>query len=259
MGLMDPTKHPDWLVPHSLEWYGQLSDQKNAYHYSWNSTCSEPNGEMVFDEEVLRMIKGKKVLDVGCGHGEFTLTCSAAAKEIIGFDVIDTFVKAGNQHKRRDASFVLGNAHDGLPFDTGAFDAAYNRKGPTSAYLDLKRVVKAGGAVLGLHPGDQSGEELPEYFPGLFRRSKGTPILDKIHQRLEKSAFADVSIEILTSTEYLCAPIDVLKLRCFGQHPKIYALLEKEHMAEINRSFERNAQKEGLPITFSRYVVRARV
>lgn len=35
------------------------------------------------------------------------------------------------------------------------FDCAYNRKGPTSAYPDIARVVKRGGSFIGLHPGDQ--------------------------------------------------------------------------------------------------------
>ncbi|GAB2534458.1 hypothetical protein [Gracilibacillus alcaliphilus] len=66
---------------------------------------------------------------------------------------------------------------DRLPFESEQFDCAYNRKGPTSAYFDLKRIIKNGGKVLSLHPGDQLSPELPELFPNLFAAlPEGTPI-----------------------------------------------------------------------------------
>lgn len=41
------------------------------------------------------MIKNKKVLDVGCGHGEFTIKCSSVVKEIVGFDLTNEFLNIG--------------------------------------------------------------------------------------------------------------------------------------------------------------------
>ena len=70
MKLMDPTSLAGWLTPHSLKWYRQLSLLEGKYVYPWNSSLTEPNGESVFDREVAKMIPGKKVLDVGSGHGE---------------------------------------------------------------------------------------------------------------------------------------------------------------------------------------------
>lgn len=72
MQLTDPTTISGWLQPHSIEWYKQLSDIQDKYIYTWKSTLTEPNGESIFNEEVTQMIANKKVLDVGCGHGEFT-------------------------------------------------------------------------------------------------------------------------------------------------------------------------------------------
>lgn len=65
--LTNPTTLPHWLQPHSLAWHKQLSELQHTYHYDWNSTLTAPNGETIFDEEVLQMITDKKVLDVGCG------------------------------------------------------------------------------------------------------------------------------------------------------------------------------------------------
>ncbi|MDQ0974554.1 2-polyprenyl-3-methyl-5-hydroxy-6-metoxy-1,4-benzoquinol methylase [Neobacillus niacini] len=80
MKLLDPTTLPEWLPPHSLQWYEQLGRLEGKYQYSWKSTYTNPNGESIFDEEVASVIRNKKVLDVGCGHGEFTMQCAKYAK-----------------------------------------------------------------------------------------------------------------------------------------------------------------------------------
>ena len=256
MNLMDPTSLAGWLTPHSLEWYRQLSLLEGKYVYPWNSSLTEPNGESVFDREVAKMIPGKKVLDVGCGHGKFTLQCSEIAKEIVGFDVTDLFVKEGRANKKSNATFVQGNSKDGLPFRTDEFDCAYIRKGPTSAYPDLKRVIRDGGTIIGLHPGDESNKELPMLFPNLFPTTKGTPIKDSIQDRLANSGFTSTSLEVINSIEYICSPIDLLKFRCFGQNPSIYETLKEKNLSEVLIVFEQNATEKGLAITFSRYLVR---
>lgn len=156
------------------------------------------------------MVQDKKVLDVGCGNGEFALRCSYFADEITGFDAIDSFLENGIEKQKKNMKFILGNKKAGFPFGDDEFDIAYIRKGPTSAYRDLKRVVKEQGDVMGLHPGDGSGKELADLFPGFFDRPAGTPILDKIKQILEDCSFSQTVIEILDTTEYLQEPIDVI-------------------------------------------------
>ncbi|MGN7400107.1 methyltransferase domain-containing protein [Cytobacillus praedii] len=46
------------------------------------------------------MIINKKVLDVGCGHGDFTLKCSLLAKEIVNFDVTENLIKIRLENKQ---------------------------------------------------------------------------------------------------------------------------------------------------------------
>ena len=256
MTLHDPTAFLGWLSPHSIEWYQQLSALQHMYTYTWNSTISNPNGEVIFDEEVEEMIKNKKVLDVGCGHGDFTLHCSSFAKEIVGFDVTENFLDIANAHKKANLSYIVGNTKQGLPFKNGEFDSAFIRKGPTSAYPSLARIVKKGGTIIGLHPGDNSGIELPQIFPNLFEQSSGTPILDKINDQLENSKFTSYKVEHIACTEYLHSSIDVLKLRCFGQTPQVYERLKKENLSEVTKNFNDNRTKQGLAITFSRYIIR---
>lgn len=259
MALTNPTLFLKWLQPHSIEWYKQLSDVQGGYHYDWNSILSEPHGETIFDEAVMQMIAQKKVLDVGCGHGEFTKKCGFVAKEIVGFDITDQFLHIGDVNKQSNVSFVLGNTKDCLPFNRNEFDCVYIRKGPTSAYPQLTHITKSGGTILGLHPGDEMHQELPTLFPNLFEPISGTPIYNRVHEQLEKSHFSSYTIETINSTEFLAAPIDIIKLRCFGQHPSISEALIETDLPLITRIFDNHATEVGLPVTFSRYIVRATV
>lgn len=260
MKLMDPTLHKDWVTPHSKKWYEQIGKIYGEYTYPWNSTITQPNGELIFTNEVFAMINNQIVLDVGCGHGEFTIKCSEKAKKIVGFDLTNEFIKNGNETKKQNVSFIVGSTKNGLPFESEQFDCAYNRKGPTSAYQELKRVVKKGGKILGLHPGDELGAELPRLFPNLFESiNSEKPILKTIKQRVELSKFESVEIEVINSFEFLHTPLDVLKLRCFGQKQSLLKDIIENNLAEVKRIFEQNATKDGLPITFSRYLVRVQV
>lgn len=257
MKFDDPALMEGWLQPHSFEWYQQIGAQSGAYGYGWKSEIEELNGETLFDEKVLEAAKGKKALDMGCGHGEFTKRCSAEARHITGFDVTDAFLRTGQTFEVPNLEFILGNAKQKLPFGQGEFDFAYNRKGPTSAYLDLSRVVAAGGTVYGLHPGDASQRELPILFPGLFKETDGNLIKEQLEHRLGTANFSSYKIEAVHADEYLSTPADVLELLCFGQTVRILEQVTSAYLTEVGEIFNRHAHMKGLRITHCRYLVEA--
>ncbi|WP_298466572.1 class I SAM-dependent methyltransferase [uncultured Psychrobacillus sp.] len=259
MALLNPTLFAEWIEPHSFEWYNQLGKQQGKYTYSWNSTILKANGEILFDEEVRKMIASKKVLDVGCGHGEFAVECSPIAKEIVGFDVTNLFIEQGKRNKPDNVSFVQGSTKEELPFSEDEFDCAYIRKGPTSGYLALTQTVKKGGAVLGLHPGDDMDKELPILFPNLFQaKLPRDSTLKAIQERLKTANFEKWEIETVSNIEILHSPMDIINKRCFGQHPIVTEKIINENLKEITEIFGFH-ETNGLPITNSYYIVRATV
>lgn len=257
MALTDPAAHEAWLNPHSQEWYDQLSKQQATYSYPWDSTISFPSGEDILKKEVLQMIRNQAVLDIGCGDGAFAKECSQYAKVIVGIDSADLFVQTGNSCSPTNTRFVLANTKFPLPFPKDTFDCAYNRKGPTSSYPLLSEVVKKGGTVIGMHPGDAHGKELAKWFPNFFLEEKETPILDKLERQLSKSRFFRCDIEEVQSTEYFTTPSDVVKYRCFGQTKTLLDDVAKKELPEITKIFALYSKTKGIPITHSRYIVRA--
>ncbi|WP_237096915.1 class I SAM-dependent methyltransferase [Paenibacillus dendritiformis] len=234
MKLEDPRNHQEWLTPHTFAWYAQIAALSGAYAYSWKSTIAEPNAETRFEQEVREMIRDRIVLDVGCGHGEFTVQWSPIVKRITGLDVTSGFIPDGE------------------------FDCAYNRRGPTSCYPHMARVLKPGGRLLALHPGDRLSRELPRLFPGFFEPAPdGTPILDRLAQRLEQGGLKQVEIETVTSVQYLHDPMDVIRIRCFGQSPVLIGKVIDESLPAIEEIFRRHATAQGLPATYEHYLVRA--
>ncbi|OKP92242.1 class I SAM-dependent methyltransferase [Paenibacillus sp. P32E] len=258
--LIDPTTHKDWMMPHSFQWYAGLGSLTGKYAYPWNSTITGPDAEQIFAQEVAGMVPGKKVLDVGCGHGDFTVGWSPVVQRIVGLDVTADFIHTANSTAPANVSFVTANTKIRLPFEQNEFDCAYNRKGPTSAYPELTRIIRKGGQLIALHPGDRLSPELSILFPGLYGpRQEGTPVLDKIKQRLDASGFAEAEIETVLSTQYLHGPIDLVRLRCFGQTSAVHEMVMESSLPEISRIFAQHQTVHGLPTTVEYYIVRATV
>ncbi|MHA6531431.1 class I SAM-dependent methyltransferase [Paenibacillus sp. BAC0078] len=258
--LKDPTTHQDWIVPHSFQWYAGLGSTTGKYAYPWKSTVAGPDAEEIFAQEVAELVPGKRVLDIGCGHGDFTIQWSYVVQHIVGLDVTADFIHTASSTALANVSFVTANTKIKLPFEDDEFDCAYNRKGPTSAYPELTRIIKKGGRLIALHPGDRLSPELSLLFPGLFGPSQeGTPVLDKVKQRIEASGFASAEIETVTSTCYLHEPIDVVRLRCFGQTAAVHEMVIRDSLPEINRIFARHQTAQGLPTTVDHYILRATV
>ncbi len=113
-------------------------------------------GEHRIALEMLDISPGDRVLDVGCGPGNFSRDFARAAGEeglVVGVDASETMLAAAVKHGGgANLAYVRGDACD-LPFDDGAFDAVccfaalYLIEEPTKALGEIVRVLAPGGRV----------------------------------------------------------------------------------------------------------------
>lgn len=127
----DPAAHPEWIQPHSDAWYAALDKTVGIYKYPWKSTFDEPTAETILKEELSTMLtRESRVLDVGCGHGEFTAFWTEVCREVIGIDNREKFIEtARSRYGRTDnIRFLMVDAGDLLPFPDHYFDVVYTKR-----------------------------------------------------------------------------------------------------------------------------------
>jgi len=100
--------------------------------------------------------EGKKVLDIGCGPGFFTIIFGENGADVTAFDYSVQMLKEAEknaQAKGVKAKFIQGDAQN-LPFDDESFDVivsrnlTWNLEQPEKAYIEWLRVLKKGGIII---------------------------------------------------------------------------------------------------------------
>jgi SAM-dependent methyltransferase len=262
----DPSRHPDWIQPHSEEWYARLASETDEYKYPWKSQFDEPTAESLFKEKIASLLTtDSRVLDVGCGHGEFTLQFVTKAKEVVGIDKRESFIATANRiNTSENARFVTVDVDNGLPFPDNEFDLIYTKKGPWmfGGAGEGNRVIKPGGFALGLYHGGSDGG-LRTSFNGLYQPSvSGNPLEAGIKQTYEdhqNQGLFEIDVQGIEEIEYLSTPEDVLIKKCFGQSKSVKKYVWETCLSGVEEIFDKNATTKGLSVINYHYMVTARV
>ena len=100
-------------------------------------------------------VRGKKLLDVGCGSGLFFQEIAAQAQLVVGVDVsLKLLRKANSQAKKLPDVFVVQADADHLPFIDEFYGAVFvftvlqNMPKPGKTISELNRVTESGGRVV---------------------------------------------------------------------------------------------------------------
>lgn len=164
-------------------------------------------------QEHIEPLKGKAVLDVGCGSGYHCWRIKGAGADlVIGIDPSPLFVVQywALQHFLQDDSvFVVPAACEDLPQDMQAFDTVfsmgvlYHRRSPMDHLLELKQLLKPGGQLVLetlVIAGDDSTVLVPEDRYGRMGNVWFIPSVAALTRWLEKMRFRDVKVVDVCAT-----------------------------------------------------------
>jgi SAM-dependent methyltransferase len=135
-----------------------------SFGYQWNTFAKaqldSANGTTrsrdTFVEKTgmpLESLRGKRVLDAGCGMGRFAEVCIDAGADLHAID-LSTAVEAASRNLRHhpNATFYQADIFN-LPFADGTFDAIYSigvlhhTPDTRRAFMSLTRLLKPGGRI----------------------------------------------------------------------------------------------------------------
>lgn len=252
--LFDPMGHSEWIPPQSAEWHRKLALEAGEYKYPWESTFDEPRVEVVFAEKIADYLgESARVLDVGCGHGEFTKSIARNAKEVVGIDVVEGYIDSARAGASESVQFLVVDADKPLPFANDSFDIVYTKKGPWLFQNGVKeghRIIKPGGVALAMyHCGTDGG--LRSLFPGLYHPLPDNYLDEvqvKFERQLAESGLEEVELRIFEEVEYLSSPEDVLIKKCFGQNERLKKIVWRKCLNDVEEIFHRNATSRGLRV-----------
>jgi SAM-dependent methyltransferase len=107
--------------------------------------------------EMLRLagdVKGKRVLDAGCGHGPLMVALRDRGALVAGFDLSPAMVDIAADRLGTDLDIRVADLSTPLPYDDDAFDvvtcslALHYVQDWAPALAELRRVLKPGGRLV---------------------------------------------------------------------------------------------------------------
>jgi ubiquinone/menaquinone biosynthesis C-methylase UbiE len=129
-------------------------------------------------------LKGKRVLDVGCGSGRGIVEFAPEAKFTVGCDAsVDMLGVTGGKLKAGGANWGLANAYaQQLPFASNSFDLVitlnflhlFNLQTQRDMIAEMKRVTKPGGTLILEFDNALHGFSVVGLFKRFFRDERGT-------------------------------------------------------------------------------------
>lgn len=167
---------------------------RGSYHWkemlSKDIRVSNPYHQAHYDWilKIAGDVKGKKVLDIGCGDGVLSFFFAKAGAEVVGVDneeyglqyAQENLDRENKKYKNLTYAFVNTSAYT-LPFEEGSFDFVVcsevieHVQEPEKMIAEMARVTKKGGVCILTTPHriteiPQDINHVKEYFPGEIKK-----------------------------------------------------------------------------------------
>lgn len=203
-------------------------------------------------------VKGKVILDIGCGFGDHIRKLSKrGAKRIVGFDASSKLIKIAKKQKIPFSEFYVGDMNKKLKFENGSFDIVFSSlalhyvKNLNRLFSEIHRVLKKGG---------------------VFVFSTGHPIFDLINQspihmvgikkvKGKRIIYGNYFDESLKETD-LGSCLGKMKVRCYTYETLIktalknnFELIDYIDAKPTSHSRRYNAEKYKLTTRFPTFIL----
>jgi 23S rRNA (guanine745-N1)-methyltransferase len=259
------------LRPHSREWYDRLAQLQQGYYFPWRSEVAPGNGEDAYVRLVRQHLSpDTDLLDVGCGHGEFTLTLAAECRSILAYDRVLPYVRIGRRMAReagvRNVHFVCadssaeGTGSPTIPAQPDSFALIISRRGPLHYIEDVRRVARVGATIIQLNPMETVALPWHEELPPALRIEEApySSIRESVERRLSLVGLRIHSCWIYDVPEVLPDPEQLYVMLSWGRAPE-----ETPPYAEVREVldgvFARHASEGGLVLRHRRFLWMATV
>jgi ubiquinone/menaquinone biosynthesis C-methylase UbiE len=151
---------------------------------------------------LLQLDKGAKVLDIGCGTGNYTVALNQKGLSMTGMDISSTMID-GARMKGSDIKWVKGDSNR-IPFEDFTFNGAisslviHHYKDLEGPFGEAYRVISDGGryVIFTSSPEQMRDYWLVEYFPKAMESSwLQMPSVEKVTETLRNVGFSIVGAE----------------------------------------------------------------
>jgi ubiquinone/menaquinone biosynthesis C-methylase UbiE len=183
-------------------------------------------------------LRGRRVLDVGCGTGRLAAALRDRARaKVWGIDSSDEMVAVARESLPGQIRIRRGVA-ERLPFRDGWFDRVtmalvIHLLGREQAFAEARRVVGTDGriAISTFHPEHFESYWLNPYFPSIRAIDEQRfPTPETMQRELERAGFPDYADRLLVTEESVDRDDALARIR--GRHISTFDLLTGEEIDE---------------------------
>lgn len=206
----------DAIGPHRGQQVFQKKFLTRVYERFWRPVVSRAffgfRGPTALEErrltvEMLKVSPGDRIIDVGCGPGNYTRDLASASGTglVVGIDASEAMVTAAARRSGMPNSAYLRADACALPFDDGTFDAAcsvgviHMIETPMQALAEMVRVLAPGGRLAVVVTCAKAGE------PGRVRNGLTIFAREELTGALREHGLVDIDQRVVRRGQFVSA------------------------------------------------------